>query len=320
MRRHCRRRVAAPGRKRRHHIGRRRARAQLSRAHPRHRLAEGGRPTGLRATGSNEWVVDGDHSATRSPLLANDPHLSLTLPATFHEVHLVARSLDVIGGSLPGVPFVALGHNRRIAWGATNNRLDVTDTFQEQVVPDPASPSGLSSVHGNSHEPIIPLPQAFFFNPIGDGTPDNITSAAGPQFPQIPPVVLIMPRRNNGPIIELDAAAGTALSVQYVGFGGTRELDAFYGFDHARDLAEFEDALRLFDVGSQNFVCADIGGDIAYFVAGAMPLREDLDAGTVTGLPPFFIRNGTGGNEWLPAAPSPEQAVPYELLPFEELP
>jgi penicillin amidase len=270
-----------------------------------------------RSTGSNEWVIDGRHSATRWPILANDPHLTLTLPATFHEIHLAARSLDVIGGSLPGSPFVAIGHNRRIAWGATNNRLDVTDTFQEQVVPDPASPSGLSIVHNGALEPIIPAPQQFFANQVGDGIPDNLAPAIGPQ---IPPFALIVPRRNNGPIIALDAATGTAFSVQYVGFGGTRELDAFYGLNRARDGEEFEDALRRLDVGSQNFVYADLHGDIAYLMAGAMPLREDLESGIVDGLPPFFIRNGTGGNEWLPAAPSPGQALPYQLLPFEELP
>jgi len=279
-------------------------------------LREAARP-GQRSTGSNEWVVDGEHSATRWPLLANDPHLSLTLPATFHEVHLVvARSLDVIGGSLPGIPFVAIGHNQKIAWGATNNRLDVTDTFQEQIAPDPTSPSGLSILHDGALEPINPLPQQFFANLI-DGVPDNRFAATGPK---IPAAVLIVPRRNNGPIIALDLAAGTALSVQYVGFGATRELDAFYGFNHARDWAEFEDALRHLDFGSQNFVYADVHGDIAYFVAGAMPLRQDLESGFVNGLPPFFIRNGTGGNEWRPAAPSPDQPVPYELLPFEELP
>jgi penicillin G amidase len=279
-------------------------------------LNEAARPD-RRSTGSNEWVIDGRHSATRGPILANDPHLTLTLPATFHEIHLVARSLDVTGGSLPGSPFVAIGHNRRIAWGATNNRLDVTDTFQEQVAPDPASPSGLSIVHNGALEPIIPIPQQFFANQVGDGTPDNLVPVAGGP---IPPVVLIVPRRNNGPIIALDAATGTAFSVQYVGFGGTRELDAFYGLDRARDGEDFDDALRHLDVGSQNFVYADLHGDIAYLMAGAMPLREDLEAGFVNGLPPFFIRNGTGGNEWLPAAPSPDQALPYQLLPFEELP
>ncbi|MGH6927770.1 MAG: penicillin acylase family protein, partial [Dongiaceae bacterium] len=74
-------------------------------------LREAVRP-GQRSTGSNEWVIDGKRSATRWPILANDPHLTLTLPATFHEIHLAARSLDVIGGSLPGSPFVAIGHNR----------------------------------------------------------------------------------------------------------------------------------------------------------------------------------------------------------------
>src|SRR5262249_3545167 len=165
-------------------------------------LRDAARP-GRRAIGSNEWVVDGEHSATGSPLLANDPHLSLTLPATFHEVQLVAGSLNVIGSSLPGVPFVALGHNRLLAWGTTNNRLDVTDTFQEQIVPDLASPSGLSSVHDGNLKPIIPLPQTFRFNQIGDHIADNITPAAG-----LPAFVLMVPR--HGPIIALDAAAGTA--------------------------------------------------------------------------------------------------------------
>jgi penicillin amidase len=280
-------------------------------------LLRGAARPDLRSTGSNEWVIDGRHSATRWPILANDPHLTLTLPATFHEIHLVARSLDVIGGSLPGSPFVAIGHNRRIAWGATNNRLDVTDTFQEQIAPDATSPSGLSIVHAGALEPIIPIPQQFFANQVGDGIPDNLVLVSGEP---IPPVVLIVPRRNNGPIIDLDPVAGTALSVQYVGFGGTRELDAFYGLNRARDGEDFEEALRHLDVGSQNFIYADTHGDIGYLMAGAMPLREDLEAGIVNGLPPYFIRNGTGDNEWLPAAPSPDQALPYQLLPFEELP
>jgi penicillin amidase len=185
----------------------------------------------------------------------------------------------VVGGSLPGAPFVAIGHNRRIAWGATNNRLDVTDTFQEQVRPDPASPSGLSIVHNGALEPIIPMPQRFFANQVGDGIPDNLGPVTGPP---IPSVVLVVPRRNKGPIIALDAAAGTALSVQFVGFGGTRELDSFYGLNRARNGEEFEDALRRLDVGSQNFVYADLHGDIAYLMAGALPLREDLEAGVVS--------------------------------------
>ena len=37
--------------------------------------------------------------------------------------------------------------------------------------------------------------------------------------------------------------------------------------------------------------------------------------------PPFLIRNGTGGQEWIPRPdPPPNQAVAFEILPFEEMP
>ena len=130
-----------------------------------------------------------------------------------------------------------------------------------------------------------------------------------------------MPRRNNGPIIQLDQAAGTALSVQYTGFSATRELDTFLIWDDARNLDDFRRGLELFDVGGQNWAYADVEGNIAYFTSAELPLREDLQAGTVNGLPPFFIRNGTGGNEWLPVQnPQPGQAIPYEILPYSEMP
>jgi penicillin amidase len=269
-----------------------------------------------RPHGSNEWVVSKARSASGRPLLANDPHLTLSLPAALYENHLVAGDIDVIGGSLAGTPFVLVGHNRFISWGATTNPMDVTDTFQEQVVQDAASPSGLSIVHEGVPEPIIPVPQIFRVNQVGDGVPDNLEVATGSE---IPPAVLTVPRRLDGPIVALDLAAGTALSVQYVGFAGTREPDAFYAWNRARSLDEFEEGVRLFDVGSQNFVVADGFGDIAYYMGGALPLREDLQAFSVAGSPPFFIRNGVAGNEWLPA-PDAEEVLPFAALPFEEMP
>ncbi|MFQ5777265.1 MAG: penicillin acylase family protein [Terriglobia bacterium] len=282
-------------------------------------LFRGALQPGSRVKGSNEWAVSGRHTDDGYPLLANDPHLALNMPATFYQVHLRAPGLDVIGSGFAGTPFVILGHNRFIAWGATSNPMDVTDTFQEQVAPDPSSPSGLSIVHRGQLEPILPLPQVFRFNQAGDGLLDNLATA--PPGGPIPPVVLIVPRRNQGPIVALDLAAGTALSVQYTGFSATRELEAFLVWNRARTLDDFVRGLQLFDFGSQNWVYADVRGNIAYFTSAEMPVREDLQGGTVNGLPPFFIRNGTGGNEWLPvSSPQPGQAVPFEILPFSEMP
>ena len=269
--------------------------------------------------GSNEWAVAGHVAAGGHPLVANDPHLGLDAPSTFYPIHLQAGATDAIGSGFAGVPGVIVGHNRFIAWGATVNPSDVTDTYAEQVLPDPSSPSGLATLYQGQLEPVIPIPEVFRQNNPASGAPDDLTVV--PPGGPIPPATLIVPRRNNGPIIELDQAAGTALSVQYTGFSATREIDTFLIWDDARDLDDFRRGLELFDVGGQNWAYADVAGNIAYFTSAELPIREDLQAGAVAGLPPFFIRNGTGGNEWLPVQhPQPGQAIPYEILPPEEMP
>ena len=268
--------------------------------------------------GSNQWAIAGRFTETGSPMLASDPHLSLGAPSTFYPVHLHSGAIDVIGNSFAGVPLVIVGHNRHVAWGATVNPLDVTDVFQERVVPDASSPSGLSTVFKGQKEPVIPIPEAYRLNLL-DGTPDHVVPA--PAGPTLPPATLIVPRRNGGPLVQLDLGSGVGLSVQFTGFSGTRELDTFLAFDTARDMRDFAEGLPFFDFGSQNFVYADTAGNIAYFTGSAVPIREDLQQGFVKGVPPFFIRDGTGGNEWLPVQhPQPHQVVPFEVLPLEEMP
>lgn len=281
-------------------------------------LNHGNRP------GSNQWAVAGRNTATGAPLIANDPHMSLGTPSTFYPIHLTAGDFDVTGSSFAGAPFVIVGQNRWIAWGATVNPMDVTDVYREQLVPDAASPSGYSSLHQGNPEWVIPIPETFRYNQPGNGVPDDIVVAPPGSIigdTLVPPATLIVPRRNQGPIINLDAATGLALSVQYTGFSGTRELETFLRWNAARGLEGFVDGLQYFDSGTQNFAYADVQGSIAYFTSSEMPIREDLQAGTVSGAPPWFIRNGQGGNEWLPVQhPQPGQAIPYEILPDDEMP
>ena len=270
--------------------------------------------------GSNLWAVSGALSATGRPIIANDPHLQLGTPSTFYPMGLESdHGLLAFGSSFAGVPGIVLGYNRHISWGATNNLIDVTDTFQEQVIEDSTSPSGLSTMYMGLPEPVIPIPEVFRTNQLGNGIEDDLITV--PAGGDIPAATLIVPRRNNGPIISLDQGAGVALSVQYAGFSATHEMEAFLNINRASNLNEFIEALQFLDFGSQNFVYADDRGNIAYFTSGEMPLREDLQEGFVDGAPPWFIRNGQGGNEWLPMQhPQPHQALPYEILPFKEMP
>lgn len=269
--------------------------------------------------GSNQWAIAGRLSTTGNAMMANDPHVSLENPSLFYPVSLRAPRLSASGHSIAGVPFVMLGQNERIAWGAVVNRLDVTDFFQEKIVRDPAAPAGLSIEYQGENEWLFPILQTFRMNRVGSGTADDIVDV--PAGNGIPPATLIVPRRN-APIISLDVASGRAISVQYTGLYPTREMDAFYSMNEARNTEEFRDALQYYDVGSMGWSYTDVDGNIAYFTSGEMPLRADLQGGSVSGLPPSFIRDGSSGaNDWIRQHDVPEnQATFAQILPFSEMP
>ena len=266
--------------------------------------------------GSNVWVLSGANTNDGRSLLANDMHLPLGNPTIFHQVHLSAPGLEVTGSGIAGAPCVARGHNKHLSWGITNARLDINDVYAEEIVPDPVSPGTLYTIYKGTLEPVERRTESFSAN------------LGGLVVPVHQQEVLVVPRRNNGPIITppaFDPAKGvlTALSLQSTGFSATRDPEGICGFNRARNLDEFKSALQLVDFASQNIAYADTAGNIAYFVSGEIPLREDLQAaepGDVVA-PPFMIRNGTGGHEWIvDPDPQPDQAVPYRILPFAEMP
>ena len=82
--------------------------------------------------GSNNWVVSGQHTVTGKPLLSNDMHLDHQMPNLWFEAHLKSGNFDVAGVTLPGVPFVIVGHNQRIGWGFTNVGPTVEDDYIEE--------------------------------------------------------------------------------------------------------------------------------------------------------------------------------------------
>jgi penicillin G amidase len=133
-------------------------------------------------TGSNQWAVSGRLAAGGHPLLANDPHLGLDAPSTFYPVHLQGGETDAVGSGFAGAPGVIVGNNRFISWGATVNPMDVTDTYAEQVRPDPSSPSGLATVYQGRLEPVIPIPETFRRTTRGRARPTTspLCPRAGP--------------------------------------------------------------------------------------------------------------------------------------------
>src|SRR5690606_25272115 len=81
---------------------------------------------------SNAWAVSGERTLSGSPLLASDPHVDVALPGLFHVAHIRGGEFDLVGAGIPGVPGVAIGHNRTIAWGITAGMADVADCYIEE--------------------------------------------------------------------------------------------------------------------------------------------------------------------------------------------
>ncbi|MDX1556851.1 MAG: penicillin acylase family protein, partial [Xanthomonadales bacterium] len=279
-----------------------------------------------RDKGSNEWAVSGEHTQSGYPLVANDPHLTLDTPSTFHESSLVYElgedSYSVSGVQFAGAPGIIQGCNNWVCWGSTVHPMDVTDIFQDEALLLPLPGGGLPThtVHNGVAEPIRTIFQSYFVNNVGDGEADHVTRANVSLLEG--GITLVVPRRNNGPILSISGSS--VLTLQYTGLAATQEARFILEIDRARNMEEFQEALNYFDFGSQNWIYADVEGNIAYFTSAENPIRSDLAQGTVDGgVPPWFIRDGTGAlnHEWAPVSnPQPGQAIPFEILPADEMP
>ncbi|MBW2495618.1 MAG: penicillin acylase family protein, partial [Deltaproteobacteria bacterium] len=231
--------------------------------------------------GSNEWGVAADKTENGHPIIANDPHLSLNIPSTFYEWHLIVRgdpvdgNMNVSGVGFPGAPSVILGQNQKITWGATTNPMDVSDIFSDTLkvgLPECVAVGALACIESDgAHHPVELAFPVYKYNSIGDSIPDNLVEAS---LPPDQSIIATVPFRSFGPILDIAdpgviAGGGvtTALTLQYTGFHATRELLAFQKWNRAKNLSEFIDGLADFDVGSQNWAYADVDGNLAYFTS-----------------------------------------------------
>lgn len=209
--------------------------------------------------GSNAWAVAGSRSASGRPLLASDPHLALTTPAIWYLARLEAPGLRVAGATLPGLPWVLIGRNEHIAWGATAFHGDGADLYLERLHPaDPGqyqTPTGFAPFEGHS-ETV------------------RVRGAAD--------VVLAVRRTRHGPVVSgllgpfeasLDAGRFVLALRWAAAEPGDRTLAALRAMNRARDAADFRLALQGWTLTQQNFVFADRAGEIGWQVAGRFPLR-----------------------------------------------
>ncbi|WAU85543.1 penicillin acylase family protein [Streptomyces sp. Qhu-G9] len=226
--------------------------------------------------GSNSWVVGGEHTISGKPLLANDPHLSPSLPSVWYQMGLHCKSVsekcryDVSGYTFAGMPGVVIGHNENISWGMTNSGADVTDLYLEKLTGD-----------GYEYDDKV-LPFT---------TRKEKIDVAGGESKSI-----VVRETNNGPLLSdrydelvkvgkkagVDSAApdrgdGYAIALRWTALDPGTSMDAVFAMNRAANWTDFRKAAALFDVPSQNLVYADTENHIGYQLPGRIPIRGEGD-------------------------------------------
>jgi penicillin amidase len=233
---------------------------------------------------SNNWVVDGKHSASGKPLLANDPHLDFGAPGPWYLARLKTPSGVIAGATAAGVPLVVIGHNSHIAWGFTTTTADVEDLFVEKI--DPRDPTRYLTPKGTAafltrHEKIL----------VNGGAPVDLIVRATRHGPVLSDA---LPARNADPGYVL------ALSATFLQ-PGDRSAQAVWEANRANNWTSFREAWRNFVGPIQNIVYADDSGTIGFMAPGLVPTRKK-------------------GEGWMPA---PGWTGDYDwtgFIPFDALP
>ncbi len=225
--------------------------------------------------GSNDWVVSGAHTVTGKPLLSNDMHLGHQMPSLWYEAHLRSGALDVAGVTLPGMPYVIVGHNQRIAWGFTNVGPTVTDVYVESL---------------NA--------QGAYQTPTGWVQPEHRTEVI--HIKDKPDVNVDVKITRHGPIItELVPGETRPLALRWTLYDGLRI--PFLDVNSAQNWDEFTKAFSQLDAPGQNVVYADVDGNIGYHATGKVPIRAAGDGS----LP---VSGADNAHEWI-------SYIPFDKLP-----
>ena len=222
-------------------------------------------PEGNPGIGSNNWAIHGSKTASGAPILASDPHLSLTLPSIWYEVQLHAPGINTYGVSLPGVPGVIIGFNNKISWAVTNTGGFAMDIFEVKLSDDKNSyfhdgewkstkkrietytirgnEAIVDTMYYTHHGPIAYLNDEF------SGSPDSI-------------------RFNT---FDRDMPIGHA--VQWIAHQASNPMRAFYHLNRGQNFNDFETGVPNLESPAQNFAFAAVDGDIAMKISGKHPVR-----------------------------------------------
>jgi penicillin amidase len=224
------------------------------------------------SSGSNAWAMKRDKNQKSPAILANDPHLNLSLPAKWYQIHISYPGTNLIGMAIPGIPFIVSGRNDNIAWGVTNLMADNFDYFVEKI--DSTNKDYYFNQNGIRKKFVFKL--------------DTIQIKNSEEF-------VFYSRRTersnvisdfhllNSPkdLILIDVKSNSFLSKYCITYRWTSakigdDISAFYKISRADNWNEFKSALSNWISPCLNIVYADRSGNMGVLPVGVIPQRSSL--------------------------------------------
>lgn len=235
-------------------------------------------------SGSNNWVIDASRTATGRPILANDPHRAVTLPALRYMAHLDAPGLSVIGAGEPGLPGISIGHNGQLAFGLTIWPADLEDLYLYELDPSDAG----CYRYGTGWEPFTVIEEEI--------------AVAGQD-----PVLTALMFTRHGPVIYHDAERGIAVALRAAWLEpGMAPYLASVEYMNAQSGDEFIEALEYWGAPAVSQVFASADGEIGCQASGRIPRRKGWDGSAPVPGDGRYEWDGFARTSALPAARDPE--------------
>ena len=210
--------------------------------------------------GSNNWVVNGNMSASGKPIIANDTHLALSAPCRWYVAVIKTPGMSVAGFTLPGAPGVIIGENQNIAWALTNIMEDDADFYSEKI-----DSSGGKYFYNGSWNDLNMQKDTIKVKNSASVTFEIKSTQHGPIVSNIHPYTFISKERNTDT---------TVISMNWLGSYVSNEILTFCKIDKAKNWNDFKEALDTYSLPGQNFVYADKSGNIGYLFGAKLPVRE----------------------------------------------
>jgi penicillin amidase len=238
--------------------------------------------------GSNNWAVAGEKSASGFPILANDPHLDLTLPSIWYQIQLASSDMNSCGVSIPGAPGIIIGFNQNVAWGVTNVGADVLDWYNIKFKDE----SKKEYWYNNQWNPVKQRIETIQVNG-GQTLTDTVL------YTHHGPIVYTSQQRPNNFSKINNIPTGHAL--RWVAHDGSNDTRTFFMLNRAKNYTDYRKALTYYSAPAQNFIFASVDNDIAITPNGYLPLKWN-------GQGKFLLDGTDPANDWqgrIPAEHNP---------------